>query len=160
MSLSRYFLYLASIVLTAFFGWATLRDPSWGWALIVSAGVAAIGTLDLLQKKSTLRRNYPVLAHFRYGLESIGPEMRQYFIESDIAETPFSRQQRALIYQRSKVGARYAPVRHVARRVQRRLRMDQPFAVAGGHSLRRLPHRHRPATARNRIRPASSTSPR
>jgi len=43
-----------------------------------------------------------VLAHFRYGLESIGPEMRQYFIEADTAEVPFSRQQRALVYQRSK----------------------------------------------------------
>ena len=51
---------------------------------------------------NTLRRNYPILAHFRYGLESIGPEMRQYFIESDTAEVPYSRQQRALIYQRAK----------------------------------------------------------
>jgi glutamate synthase domain-containing protein 2 len=49
-----------------------------------------------------LRRNYPILAHFRYGLESIGPEMRQYFIQSDTAEVPFSRLQRALVYQRSK----------------------------------------------------------
>ncbi|MGO4549718.1 FMN-binding glutamate synthase family protein [Lysobacter sp. 2RAF19] len=102
MSLSRYFLYIASLVLTVVFAWVAFRDPTWAWALVVAAGVAAIGTVDLFQKKSTLRRNYPVLAHFRYGLESIGPEMRQYFIESDIAETPFSRQQRALIYQRSK----------------------------------------------------------
>ncbi|NUS60871.1 MAG: FMN-binding glutamate synthase family protein [Lysobacter sp.] len=80
----------------------TLLDRSWAWALVIAAAVAAIGTVDLFQKKSTLRRNYPVLAHFRYGLESIGPEMRQYFIESDTAETPFSRQQRALVYQRSK----------------------------------------------------------
>ncbi|MCC8361661.1 FMN-binding glutamate synthase family protein [Lysobacter sp. A6] len=100
--MSRYFVYIASVVLTALFAWLTLRDPTWGWALAIAAGVAAIGTADLLQTKSTLRRNYPVLAHFRYGLESIGPEMRQYFIESDTAETPFSRQQRALVYQRSK----------------------------------------------------------
>jgi glutamate synthase domain-containing protein 2 len=100
--MSRYSLYIASLVLTAVFGWQTLHDPTWGWALAIAAGVAVIGTADLLQRKSTLRRNYPVLAHFRYGLESIGPEMRQYFIESDTAETPFSRQQRALVYQRSK----------------------------------------------------------
>ena len=100
--MSRYFLYIASLVLTVVFGWEALRDPTWVWALAIAAGVAAIGTGDVLQKKSTLRRNYPVLAHFRFGLESIGPEMRQYFIESDIAETPFSRQQRALVYQRSK----------------------------------------------------------
>lgn len=100
--MSRYFLYIASLVLTVLFGWMTLRDPSWAWALAIAGGVAALGTADLLQRKSTLRRNYPVMAHFRFGLESIGPEMRQYFIESDIEETPFSRQQRALIYQRSK----------------------------------------------------------
>ena len=100
--MSRYFVYIASLVLTALFGWMTLRDPSWAWALVIAGGVAAIGTADVMQRKSTLRRNYPVMAHFRFGLESIGPEMRQYFIESDIAETPFSRQQRALIYQRSK----------------------------------------------------------
>src|SRR5688572_9968484 len=100
--MSRYSLYIASLVLTAVFGWQTLHDPTWGWALAIAAGVAVIGTADLLQRKSTLRRNYPVLAHFRFGLESIAPEMRQYFIESDLAETPFSRQQRALVYQRAK----------------------------------------------------------
>ena len=71
-------------------------------ALAALLPFAALGTWDLLQKRSTLRRNYPLLAHFRYGLESIGPEMRQYFIEADTAETPFSRQQRALAYQRAK----------------------------------------------------------
>lgn len=60
------------------------------------------GHLDLIQRRSTLLRTYPILAHFRYGLESIGPEIRQYFIESDTTEVPFSRQQRALVYQRAK----------------------------------------------------------
>ena len=102
MSFSRYFVYIASLVLTAVFAVLAWRDPDWRWGLVVAAGVAVLGTVDIFQRKSTLRRNYPVLAHFRYGLESIGPEMRQYFIESDTAETPFSRQQRALVYQRSK----------------------------------------------------------
>jgi glutamate synthase domain-containing protein 2 len=74
----------------------------WTWVLVISGALAALGTWDLLQRKSTLRRNYPLLAHFRYGLESIGPEIRQYFIESDTEEAPFSRAQRALVYQRSK----------------------------------------------------------
>ena len=65
-------------------------------------GLALVGVADLLQRRSTLRRTYPLLAHFRYGLESIGPEMRQYLIEDDTAEVPFSRQQRALVYQRAK----------------------------------------------------------
>jgi glutamate synthase domain-containing protein 2 len=103
MSLSRYAVYIASLALTAVTGWLALRGaPEWRWAAGAFGFVALVGTADLLQRKSTLRRNYPVLAHFRFGLEAIGPEMRQYFIESDTAETPFSRQERALVYQRSK----------------------------------------------------------
>ena len=98
----RYAAYAASVALAILAIGLTLFDPRWTWAVVVFGGLAAIGTWDLLQTRSTLRRVYPLLAHFRYGLESIGPEMRQYFIESDTAETPFSRQQRALVYQRSK----------------------------------------------------------
>jgi glutamate synthase domain-containing protein 2 len=81
--------------------WAA-GDPDWAWGAGVAGAFVLVGTTDLMQRASTLRRNYPILAHFRYGLESIGPEMRQYFIESDTAEVPFSRQQRALVYQRAK----------------------------------------------------------
>ena len=98
----RYAAYAASVALAILAIGLTLFDPRWTWAVVVFGGLAAIGTWDLLQTRSTLRRVYPLLAHFRYGLESIGPEMRQYFIESDTAETPFSRQQRALVYQRAK----------------------------------------------------------
>ena len=47
-------------------------------------------------------RNFPVLGHFRYLLESIGPELRQYIVESNTEGRPFSRDQRSLIYQRAK----------------------------------------------------------
>ena len=98
----RYSAYLASFLLTVFCGWMALESPNWFYGVAVFGVLFCLGTYDLIQRKSTLRRNYPILAHFRYGLESIGPEMRQYFIESDISEVPFSRQQRALVYQRSK----------------------------------------------------------
>ena len=101
--MTRYLPYALSLLLTAVSAWFAFRGhPEWRWGLAGFGAIAALGTVDLLQKRSTLRRNYPILAHFRYGLESIGPEMRQYFIESDTVETPFSRQQRALVYQRSK----------------------------------------------------------
>ena len=53
-----------------------------------AAGVAAIATLgvaarDLTQKKHALLRNYPVLGHGRYLLETIGPELRQYIVTSN-----------------------------------------------------------------------------
>lgn len=99
----RYATYVASLLLFAVsLAMAAWQSGAWWIAVAVLALLSAIGTSDLLQKRSTLRRNYPLLAHFRYGLESIGPEMRQYFIESDTAEVPFSREQRALVYQRAK----------------------------------------------------------
>ena len=100
--MSRYLAYITCLALTAVSLIAWYWQPGWGWAALAFGALAALGTWDLLQKTSTLRRNYPVLAHFRYGLESIGPEMRQYFIQSDTDEVPFSRQQRALVYQRAK----------------------------------------------------------
>src|SRR5262249_8949938 len=49
-----------------------------------------------------LRRNYPILANIRFGLEKIRPEIRQYFLESDTDGTPFNRSKRAVVYQRAK----------------------------------------------------------
>jgi glutamate synthase domain-containing protein 2 len=100
----RYAAYALSLLLLfgslALFWWRG-RD-AWAVLAAIAAPLALLGTMDVLQRRSTLRRNYPILAHFRYGLESIGPEIRQYFIERDIEEVPFSREQRALVYQRSK----------------------------------------------------------
>ncbi|MFZ5661739.1 MAG: FMN-binding glutamate synthase family protein [Pseudomonadota bacterium] len=98
----RYAAYVVSLLLLAAAIVAAAWNRDHAWLALLAAVPAAVGTIDLLQRRSTLRRNYPLLAHFRYGLESIGPEMRQYFIESDTAEVPFSRQQRALVYQRAK----------------------------------------------------------
>ena len=98
----RYFAWWASIALALVSLALSLRWPGWWWGVAAFGALALVGVADLLQRRSTLRRNYPLLAHFRYGLESIGPEMRQYFIEGDTAEVPFSRLQRALVYQRAK----------------------------------------------------------
>ncbi len=61
-----------------------------------------IGVYDVLQNRHAILKNYPLLGHLRYLLEDIGPEMRQYFVESNISGAPFNRDQRSLIYQRSK----------------------------------------------------------
>jgi len=87
---------LAGIVL------AIVWSPVWWWLAALSGTLALLGLVDVLQKRTTLRRLYPVIAHFRYGFESIRPEIRQYFIEDDLAEVPFSREKRALVYQRAK----------------------------------------------------------
>jgi glutamate synthase domain-containing protein 2 len=61
-----------------------------------------VGAWDLVQSSQAVRRNYPIIGRMRYLLESIRPELRQYFFESDLDGTPFSRAQRAVVYQRAK----------------------------------------------------------
>jgi glutamate synthase domain-containing protein 2 len=60
------------------------------------------GILDLRQTRHALLRNYPVSGWLRFILENFRPEIRQYFLESDTEELPFSRTQRAMVYQRAK----------------------------------------------------------
>lgn len=60
------------------------------------------GLQDVNQQHHTIKRNFPLLASFRYILESIRPEIQQYFIEHDHDDNPFSRERRALVYRRAK----------------------------------------------------------
>ena len=71
-------------------------------ALLLFGVLCGVGIHDVLQTKSSILRNYPVMGHLRFLLEFIRPEMRQYFIESDSEAAPFSRAQRSLVYQRAK----------------------------------------------------------
>jgi glutamate synthase domain-containing protein 2 len=80
------------------------------WLAIGVGGLPALGFLflvglgfrDIRQSQRSVLRNYPVIGHLRFLLEFIRPEIRQYFIEGDNDAAPFSRQQRSLVYQRSK----------------------------------------------------------
>ena len=98
----RYWPFIACLLLAlaSFAGLAF--DLHWLWSAVVFGLFAIVGIADLAQPQQTLRRNYPLLAHLRYFLESIGPEIRQYFIESDTSGRPFSRHQRSIVYQRAK----------------------------------------------------------
>ncbi len=80
-----------------------LRDASWGWAVSLGLGaLALLGISDLLQRPRAVLRNYPIIGHLRYWVESIRPEIRQYLLEADDEKLPFSRAQRSLVYQRAK----------------------------------------------------------
>jgi len=57
---------------------------------------------DLRQTNHSLLRNFPIIGHFRYWLEKIGPELRQYIVTSNNEERPFSRDQRRWIYSSAK----------------------------------------------------------
>lgn len=57
---------------------------------------------DVVQKKHTLWRIYPLFGRLRWVAEELRPKVAQYFIENDLNGTPISREDRSLIYQRSK----------------------------------------------------------
>jgi glutamate synthase domain-containing protein 2 len=61
-----------------------------------------MGLYDMYQSKKTIRRNFPLLGRMHYLLEGLGPEIRQYFVETDLEGKPFNRLQRSIVYQRSK----------------------------------------------------------
>ncbi len=58
--------------------------------------------LDVSQTKHAIRRNYPVIGHLRYLLESLGKFLRQYFFAMDREEMPFNREQRSWVYRAAK----------------------------------------------------------
>jgi len=71
------------------------------------AAVAGLAARDLTQKQHAILRNFPVVGHFRYWLEAIGPELRQYIVTDNNSERPFSRDQRRWIYASSKLQNNY-----------------------------------------------------
>jgi len=73
------------------------------WAVTAVAGILSVqGWRDYSQNRRAVLSNYPIIGHLRFFFESIRPELRQYFWEDDGDELPFSRNQRAMVYQRSK----------------------------------------------------------
>ena len=98
----RYWTFALCLLMTLASILAIPMHSGWAWSATIFGVLSIVGIADLMQEAQTLRRNYPVIAHLRYFLESIGPEIRQYFIEADNDERPFSRQQRSVVYQRAK----------------------------------------------------------
>ena len=74
--------------------------PWWAWILIIIISIAFYDIV--INKEHTIKHNFPVVGHLRYWLESIGPEMRQYFVANNREELPFNRIERGWIYASSK----------------------------------------------------------
>lgn len=75
---------------------------NWLWALPFALLLAVVATANTRQRRHTILRNYPLLGYARYLFESVRPEFRQYFFESDLDGKPFNRRQRSIVYQRAK----------------------------------------------------------
>jgi glutamate synthase domain-containing protein 2 len=101
-AITRFTVFGATIVLTLLCVAGLLLSPWFLLGVAAFGALAALGTYDMLQGSHSILRNYPVLGHMRFLFEGIRPEIRQYLIESDADEEPFSREQRSLIYQRAK----------------------------------------------------------
>ena len=98
----RYTAFLLCAVLMALaFRFAGHRPLIWAgaWTLFV---LCLLGLYDVIQRRHSILRNYPVIGHVRWLAELVRPELRQYLFEADQDAAPFSRSQRSLVYQRAK----------------------------------------------------------
>ncbi len=64
--------------------------------------LAVLYVVDRNQTRHALRRNYPLLARFRYLFEHLGEFFRQYFFAMDREEMPFNRAERSWVYRAAK----------------------------------------------------------
>lgn len=96
LSLIRYLPWLSTLPTALALWWFS------PWLSLVVLALFALGLGDLVQTTHAIRRNYPLTGRIRYGLESIRVEIRQYFLEDDEQKIPFSRNERAIVYARSK----------------------------------------------------------
>ena len=93
---------IVTFVFLATLGGAAIHSMWWLAPASIAGALFLLGVHDLSQRHHSILRNYPVVGHLRFLLESFRPEIRQYIIESDHDEVPFSREDRALVYQRAK----------------------------------------------------------
>jgi len=77
------------------------------WLAIFGGLVLLVVVYDLVQTRHTILRNFPIIGHFRYLLEAVGPELRQYIVTSNDEERPFSRDERSWVYTSSKLENNY-----------------------------------------------------
>jgi len=100
---SRYLAFaIACMLCAASLAAALVVGPQWWSAFVALSALVLVGVRDLTQTRQAIRRNYPLLSHFRFFFERIRPEIRQYLLEDDTEELPFSRVQRSIVYQRAK----------------------------------------------------------
>ncbi len=75
--------------------------------VLVVVALIALAVYDRTQRTHAILRNYPIIGHFRYLLERVGPELRQYIVTDNDQERPFSRDQRTWVYRAAKAENTY-----------------------------------------------------
>ncbi|MGW7441251.1 FMN-binding glutamate synthase family protein [Streptomyces sp. NPDC054849] len=79
-----------------------LVSPWWSFAAVPLLLFASAAVHDLVQRRHSVLRNYPLLGHLRFALEKLRPELQQYFIERNFDGRPFDRDTRSIVYARAK----------------------------------------------------------
>jgi glutamate synthase domain-containing protein 2 len=100
--MSRYsaLIIVALIFIAGVFFWST--GPLAQIAAILGGLVTLLGISDLIQRRHTLWRNYPLLSRVRWLAEELRPFLRSYIVESETEGKPFNHEDRAMIYRRAK----------------------------------------------------------
>jgi glutamate synthase domain-containing protein 2 len=100
----RFFVLVVVAAALVLVGVATLAGGgavSIGGAVLLAA-LLCLAVYDLVQRKHSVLRNYPVAGHLRFVLEAIRPELQQYFVERNYDGRPYDRDTRTVIYERAK----------------------------------------------------------
>jgi glutamate synthase domain-containing protein 2 len=100
--LRKTFIFISFIPLLLIILVSLFWSPNFIWTSIPFGLLSLLAIYDLIQTKHAIRRNFPIVGHFRYLLESFRPEIMQYFVETNTQGRPFNRIHRSLVYQRSK----------------------------------------------------------
>lgn len=98
----KYFVIVSTILLFSTLALSVLLDGKWYPFFAIIVFFTLMGYYDMLQKKHSIMRLYPIFGRLRYFMEDIRPKVYQYFIESDTDGRPINRIDRNTIYQRSK----------------------------------------------------------
>lgn len=53
---------------------------------------------DIFQRRHAIKHNFPLVGRIRYIFETIGPELRQYWVANDKEEMPFNRAERSWVW--------------------------------------------------------------
>lgn len=95
------FIFFSAITIVCVAGLAILvSDKIWHLFWLIGP-IVLLGIYDMLQKKKSILRNFPIAGHGRYISEWLRPKIYQYFVESDYDGRPVNRIYREMIYNRA-----------------------------------------------------------
>lgn len=98
----KIFFISAFVITVGILALAKYVSPNYLYLFILFGPLILIGLRDAFQKEHAIKKNFPVIGNLRYILESISPEIQQYFVERRTDGSPISKNKRAVIYQRAK----------------------------------------------------------